>query len=125
MIDVVDTPQGPGFKIHNPNAPQVIQLSVADLKALLDSGEAFEFLDVRTVGEQQTASIGATLMDDEQAARLEAMPKDTKIVFHCHHGGRSQQAAEHFTALGFTNVHNVVGGIDAWSQEIDSSVPRY
>ena len=47
------------------------------------------------------------------------------FVFHCHHGPRSQQAAEHFAALGFTNVHNVVGGIDAWSNEIDPSVPKY
>ena len=83
-------------------------------------------LDVRTVAEREAARIeGATLMDDEQAARLSALPKDTMLVFHCHHGGRSQQAAEHFVALGFTNVHNVVGGIDAWSQEIDPKVPRY
>jgi len=40
-------------------------------------------------------------------------------------GGRSQAAAEHFAALGFRDVHNLVGGIDAWSQEIDPSVPRY
>jgi len=125
-IDVVETPQGPGFKVDNPNAPQVRSMSVADLKALLDAGEAFELLDVRTVAERETARIeGATLMDDEQAARLSALPKETMFVFHCHHGGRSQQAAEHFVALGFTNVHNVVGGIDAWSQEIDPKVPRY
>ena len=47
------------------------------------------------------------------------------LVFHCHHGGRSQRAAEYFRDQGFRNVHNLVGGIDAWSQEIDSSVPRY
>ena len=125
-IDVVDTPQGPGFKVHNPNAPQVYPMTVAELKALLDGGESFELMDVRTVAERDTARIeGATLMDDEQAARLEALPRDTKLVFHCHHGGRSQQAAEHFAALGFTNVHNVTGGIDAWAQEIDPSMQRY
>ena len=47
------------------------------------------------------------------------------IVFHCHKGGRSQQAAEYLRRKGFTNVHNVTGGIDAWSQEIDPQVPRY
>ena len=46
-------------------------------------------------------------------------------MFHCHHGGRSQRAAEHFLALGFRNVANLAGGIDAWSQEVDPSVPRY
>lgn len=127
-MDVVDTPQGPGFKIDNPNAPQppVRQLPVHELKALLDSGQTFEFMDVRTVAERETAHIaGSTLMDDAQAARLEALPRDTKLVFHCHHGPRSQQAAEHFAALGFTDVHNVVGGIDAWSNEIDPGVAKY
>ena len=47
------------------------------------------------------------------------------LVFHCHHGGRSQAAAEHFRSRGFTNVHNMVGGIDAWSREVDPDVPRY
>jgi monothiol glutaredoxin len=125
-IDVADGPQGQGFKIDNPNAPQVRQMSVEDLKALMDSGHAFELLDVRTPEERAKASIpGALLMNEAEAARLEQLPKDTMIVFHCHHGGRSQAAADHFAALGFQNVHNVVGGIDAWSQRIDSSVPRY
>lgn len=127
-MDVVDTPQGPGFKIDNPNAPQarIGQLSVQGLKSLIDGGEPFELMDVRTIAERETAQIaGSTLMDDAEASRLEALPKDTRIVFHCHHGPRSQQAAEHFAALGFTNVHNVVGGIDAWSNEIDPSVPKY
>ena len=59
------------------------------------------------------------------AQRLEALPKETPLVFHCHKGGRSQAAAEHFADLGFTNVFNLAGGIDAWSQEIDPEVPRY
>lgn len=125
-VDVADTPQGPGFKIDNPRAPGVRPLSVGELKLLLDAEEAFELMDVRTVAERETSAIeGSSLMDDEQAARLEALPKDAKLVFHCHHGGRSQQAAEHFAALGFTNVYNLVGGIDAWSNEIDPSVPKY
>lgn len=47
------------------------------------------------------------------------------MVFHCHHGGRSQAAAERFLAQGFQKVYNVRGGIDAWSQTVDPSVPRY
>jgi monothiol glutaredoxin len=50
---------------------------------------------------------------------------DTLLVAHCHHGQRSQIAAEHFASLGFTNAHNLLGGIEAWSLEIDDSVPRY
>ncbi len=125
-IDVVDSPQGQGFKIDNPNAPQVSQMTVENLKALLDSGEPHELLDVRTPEERAKASIpGSVLMTEAEAARLEQLPKDSMIVFHCHHGGRSQAAADHFASLGFVNVHNVEGGIDAWSARIDDSVPRY
>jgi monothiol glutaredoxin len=126
-IDVAETPNGPGFQVHLPQAPQrVQQMSVKDLKSRLDAGETFEFVDVRTPEERATASIpGATLINEVVAQRLEALPKETPLVFHCHKGGRSQAAAEHFADLGFTNVFNVAGGIDAWSQEIDPEVPRY
>lgn len=126
-IDVAETPNGPGFQVHLPHAPQrVQQMSVKDLKSRLDAGEAFEFIDVRTPEERATASIpGATLINEVVAQRLEALPKETPLVFHCHKGGRSQAAAEHFADLGFTNVFNLAGGIDAWSQEIDPEVPRY
>ena len=126
-IDVAETPNGAGFQVHLPHAPQrVQQMSVKDLKSRLDAGEAFEFIDVRTPEERATASIpGATLINEVVAQRLEALPKETPLVFHCHHGGRSQAAAEHFADLGFTNVFNLAGGIDAWSQEVDPEVPRY
>jgi len=58
-------------------------------------------------------------------AKLSKLPKDTPLVFHCHHGQRSQQAAMHFLELGFRTVYNVVGGIEAWSREVDPSIPRY
>jgi monothiol glutaredoxin len=125
-IDVVDTPQGPSLRVDNPNAPQVQLMSVEQLKALIDSGESFELLDVRTVNERETASIpGSTLLTEDEVQRVEGLPKNTKLVFHCHLGGRSQQAAQRFAELGFTDVYNVTGGIEAWSEEIDPSVPRY
>jgi monothiol glutaredoxin len=46
------------------------------------------------------------------------------LAFLCHHGQRSDQAAEHFRRLGFTEVYNVAGGIDAWAQ-VDPAIPRY
>ncbi len=125
-IDVADTPNGQAFKVDNPNAPQVEPMSVRELKAALDARESLELLDVRTPEERAIAAIpGATLLNETEAARIESLPRDTKLVLHCHHGGRSQQAAEQFVSLGFTRVYNVVGGIDAWSQEIDPEVPRY
>ena len=53
------------------------------------------------------------------------LPKDTPLAFHCHHGGRSNNAAEHFLAQGFKQVYNLKGGIDAWSVDVDPTVPRY
>jgi monothiol glutaredoxin len=126
QIDVADTPDGQAFKVDNPNAPQVQMMTVAELKALIDSGEPFELLDVRTPEERAIASIpGALLLNESEAARIEGLPRETRLVLHCHHGGRSQQAAEQFVVLGFTQVFNVVGGIDAWSQQVDPEVPRY
>jgi len=125
-IDVSDTPNGQAFKVDNPNAPRIQSMSVSELKAVLDAIEAIELLDVRTPEERAIAAIpGAVHLNEQEAARIESLPRDTKLVLHCHHGGRSQQAAEQFISLGFSQVFNVIGGIDAWSQEIDPDVPRY
>lgn len=131
-IDVVEQADGGmAFRIENPNEPPTVkQMSVRELKQRLDDAKrgaaAIELFDVRTPGERATASIdGSVLLDDEGRARLEALPKDVVLVFHCHHGGRSQAAAEHYLKQGFKTVYNVAGGIDAWSQQIDPSVARY
>ena len=127
VLDVVRSRGGLAFQVKLPEAPNAVRaMSVKELAALRESSEAFQLLDVRTPQERETASIdGSTLLDQGEAERIATLPLDTKLVFHCHHGGRSQAAAEHFAGQGFTNVHNVTGGIDAWSQEIDPSVPRY
>ncbi len=126
-IDFVSTSDGPAFKIDNPNEPpRVKQISVKELKSLMDSKQPFELIDVRSADEQAIARIdGARLLDAEEQKRIGGLDKGTTLVFHCHHGGRSQAAAEHFLSLGFRNVSNVSGGIEAWSREIDPSVPRY
>lgn len=125
-IDVRTGPQGPAFHVEVPGAPQVRQLAASELQALLAAGEPIVLVDVRTPEEWSRARIpGARLLDDALRAELESLDRDTRLVFHCHHGGRSQRAAEHFAALGFRNVANLAGGIDAWSQEVDPSVPRY
>jgi monothiol glutaredoxin len=93
---------------------------------MLEGATKPALFDVRTPEERAIAHIeGARLLDQEVAKEIEKLPKDSLLVFHCHHGGRSQAAAEHFRDHGFTNVHNLAGGIDAWSVEVDPSVPRY
>jgi len=127
VIDYVTGAMGAGFKISNPNEPaKVEQAHPAVVKGWLAAGEAMEFVDVRGPDERLTASIeGTILLDETEGARLEGLAKDTRLVFHCHHGGRSQKTAEHFLGLGFSNLVNLAGGIDAWSLQVDSNVPRY
>jgi monothiol glutaredoxin len=126
-IDFIEASDGAGFKIENPNRPATVkELPPKELKALLDSGRISYLYDVRTDKERATAKIaGARQLDDAAMAAIEGLPKDTPLAFHCHHGGRSRGAAEHFLKLGFKNVYNMAGGIEAWSRDVDPSVPRY
>ncbi|MDY1032661.1 Grx4 family monothiol glutaredoxin [Stenotrophomonas sp. CFBP8980] len=126
-IDWVDDIRGKGLAIDNPNAPKAItELSVRDADDLVRAGTVL-LVDVRPSEERSIAAVGVPfkVFDGNGRAELEALPKDTALAFLCHHGGRSAQAAEQFRALGFTKVHNVTGGIDAWSDEVDNGVPKY
>lgn len=126
-IDFVEGPQGGGFKMDNPNEPPKVRaLAPEQLKAWMDEGKSFELFDVRTPEEREKAHIeGARLLDDEAVAYIESLDKSQTVVFHCHHGMRSLRAAQRALEMGFTDVHNLVGGIDAWSQQVDDGVPRY
>jgi len=126
-VDVTESLQGTGFTIDNPNAPPPVgQMEVAQLKEELDRSEQLYLFDVRSPEERARVSIEESRLFDDAATELIAsLPKDTKLVFYCHFGQRSQSAAEHFRLCGHTNVHNLVGGIDAWSLQIDPSMPRY
>ena len=102
------------------------QLSAPELKAMIDQGKPFELVDVRTHEERMFASIeGSRLLDREYHDELLQRDRDTPLVFQCHHGVRSQQAAEYFREQGFRNLSNLQGGIDAWSLFVDPSVSRY
>ena len=106
--------------------PAITQLSAPALKSMIDGGQPFEFVDVRTREERAIASIeGAHLLDEAYHRHLLALDRDAPLVFHCHHGIRSQAAAEYFLQQGFRNLYDLQGGIDAWSQLINPGVPRY
>jgi monothiol glutaredoxin len=109
-----------------PDPPPIRQLSAPELKALLDSATAIEFVDVRTEAERAIAAIeGSRLLDQAYHDALLLRDRETPIVFQCHHGIRSQHAAEYFRQAGFRNLYNLRGGIDAWSALVDPSIPRY
>ena len=126
-IDWVEDVRGKGLAIDNPNAPKPVQLlspKEADTKV-----RASELLlvDVRPAEERAMASVSLPFktFDGNGRAELESLPKDTALAFLCRSGGRSQQAAEEFLALGFRNIYNVVGGINAWADEVDASLTKY
>lgn len=126
-IDVTDTLQGQTLRFENPNAPPPVKaMSVTELRQRLDGGDALRLLDVRGPEERRVAQIAAAIpLNEVVEAEIKGLPDDTPLVFHCYIGVRSRAAAEHFRLLGFQDVYNLDGGIDAWSIEIDSSVPRY
>ena len=104
------------------------QLSVEQLKAELDAGRKPFILDVREPHEYQIVNIGAPLIPLGQlSARLNEIPvrKDEEIIVHCRSGARSQKASLELKAAGFTNVKNLAGGILAWADKIDKSLPKY
>src|SRR5213083_2684126 len=102
-------------------------ISVHDVKHKMDAREAFQFIDVRETFEYEIARIdGAKLIPlGEIADRADELPREQLIVVHCHSGQRSAQAVRLLRQRGFANVYNLEGGIDAWSDQIDSSVPKY
>jgi monothiol glutaredoxin len=127
QIDFIEDATGAGFKIDNPNRPPMVrEIGPKELKALLDSGKVTHVYDVRQPREREIASLPNTvLLDDAAMAAIDKLPRETPLAFHCHHGGRSRAAAEHFLKAGFKTVYNLAGGIDAWSKDIDPSVKRY
>jgi rhodanese-related sulfurtransferase len=84
-------------------------------------------LDVREPAELATAAVAAAVHIPmrEVPARLAELPRDKPLVVMCHSGGRSARVAQYLQDFGFSNVFNLRGGIDAWSTQIDSHVPRY
>ena len=105
------------------------QLTAAELSAwLADAGRAKPLLlDVREPWEYQKARIeGSQLVPmNEIPARVGELDPDQEVITICHHGGRSMQVAMFLEKSGFAKVHNLAGGVDAWSRSVDPSVPVY
>jgi len=105
------------------------QVTAPDLAAwLADSGrERPLLLDVREPWEYEKARIaGAQLVPMREVPnRLDQIDQDKEVVAICHHGGRSAQVAMFLEKAGYAKVHNLVGGVDAWSRTVDPTVPLY
>ena len=105
----------------------VTHLTASELKSRLTQGENLFLLDVREPQEYAYANIAGSMLIPLQQipSRLGELDPERHIVVICHHGVRSMQAAVYLAHAGFSRVANLVGGIDAWSQTCDGSVPRY
>jgi rhodanese-related sulfurtransferase len=105
------------------------QISAPELAAWLSDAarEKPVLLDVREPWEFERARIeGAQLVPmREVPARLEEIDQSKPVVAICHHGGRSMQIALYLEKAGYNNVHNLAGGVDAWSRTVDPAVPLY
>ncbi len=105
----------------------VKQVSATELKARVQNEPHLLLLDVREPNEFQFASIGNSVLIplNQIPQRLGELNPQQQIVVICHHGVRSSQACRYLVNSGFEHVVNLTGGIDAWSCDCDSSVPRY
>ena len=104
------------------------QITVETLKKKLDAKENIFVLDVREPHEYPIANLGAPLIPVgtiESRLNEIADRKNDEIIVHCRSGARSQKAALALKAAGFTNVSNLTGGILAWAEKIDPSMPKY
>jgi adenylyltransferase/sulfurtransferase len=103
-------------------------VTVQDMKRALDDPKlGIKVIDVREPDEYEIAHVKGTqlLPMSELQTRLQELNPDQQYYIHCHHGGRSMRVLQFLRQQGFKHLKNVAGGIDAWSVEIDSKVPRY
>jgi molybdopterin/thiamine biosynthesis adenylyltransferase/rhodanese-related sulfurtransferase len=108
-------------------AAGVAEITVEELKARLDRGEAIYILDVRNPEEFQIGRIpGSVLLPLPQLGqRFAELPRDREMVVHCKSGMRSAKAIHFLRQQGFQRLKNLKGGILAWAERIDPTVPRY
>ncbi len=111
-----------------PDAPAVVtEIAPLEVKAKLDRGEKFQLIDVREPHEWQIGHIdGAKLIPlGELPKRVNELDSSVEIVAHCKSGARSAKACDFLRQAGFKKVSNMTGGILAWSDKVDPSVPKY
>ncbi len=117
-------PSANGEEEEESDVPEV---SVHQYKSWLDAGEDVQLIDVREPHEVEIAEIGGELIPLKQVTdNADKISRDKKVVVHCRSGKRSADAIKKLRdKYGFDNLYNLKGGILAWSEEIDNSVPQY
>jgi len=107
----------------------ITQIQPAELKRKQDAGEPVLLLDVRNYDEHAYCHLAGSVLIPlgELGGRVDEVdpPPDALVVVYCHHGVRSLSGAAILLHAGHTNVASLSGGIEAWSKQIDPSIPRY
>ena len=104
------------------------EITATELKKRMDNGDDIQLIDVRQPDENAFAKIeGAKLIPlGEIVNRMDELNQDRETIVHCKAGGRSAQANEALKRAGYTGeLKNLRGGITAWSNEVDSKIPKY
>ncbi len=128
VTKLIDYAEFCGIRGEEAPAPQtsVPEITPRELKARLDRGDNLYILDVREPHEYQICNIGGHLIPlGDLSRRVNELDSAREIVAHCRSGKRSAEAAEFLRKAGFKKLWNLKGGILAWSDEVDSSVPKY
>ncbi|MBV8897119.1 MAG: molybdopterin-synthase adenylyltransferase MoeB [Acidobacteriaceae bacterium] len=127
VTKLIDYQEFCGIKPMSTQTTQPDQIDAVELKQKLDRGDNFWLIDVREAHEWQIARIpGATLIPlGDLPKRLAELDPNAEYVMQCKSGGRSQKAVDLLKQSGFKNVRNMTGGITAWSDKVDPSVPKY
>jgi sulfur-carrier protein adenylyltransferase/sulfurtransferase len=116
-------PQGGQPATVSSNMPEI---TPEELKQRLDRGDDIFVLDVRDPHEYQICNIGGYLIPlGELPKRVNELDSSREIVAHCKMGGRSAKAVDFLRQAGFTKVKNLTGGIAAWADKVDRTMPKY
>jgi sulfur-carrier protein adenylyltransferase/sulfurtransferase len=131
ITELIDYEQFCGITPEQPEASGVAdwEITPAELKAKLDRGERIEIIDVREPHEWQIANLGQygsrLIPLGEFSSRMNELNSADDIVVHCKMGGRSAKAYEMLKQAGFRKIKNLKGGITAWADQVDRSMPKY
>ena len=108
-----------------------MEIGVEQVKQMMDNKQTFRLVDVREPYENDICKIGGAILiplgdiEAKDPSKLNGLKKDEQIVLHCKAGVRSMKALKALQEMGFKNLKSMRGGINEWSEKIDSSVPLY
>jgi len=125
--DVLDVDSVIQFIKESHEIDAKILVTAKELSESLKAEIPIRLLDIRSDEEVEYTKLPGSIALNQSLVQeiLQTWAKDTPLAIYCHQGIRSMDAAAYFIGHGFTNVHSLKGGIDAWSVEVDPHIPRY